>query len=187
MKSTHPCSDGKSHVEWICFFIFWLRALELLLCLYVYKRRQESESQKVPKCWAIGQMCCSKYPRMHDDKMVSLFIWITHKEIMSIAAALSTFKWTEWPDFLLRVFWKWRLKRRQQALTESCHCTEQKSSHKPLPVAWHLKVHVSSWHFLSTCLGNIGFHPLGPHFKLTLSGMMQEMQTTSVAFSGGTH
>lgn len=38
------------------------------------------------------------------------------------AAVVSTSGLTEWPDFLLRVFWNWRRRRRQQALTESCHC-----------------------------------------------------------------
>lgn len=40
------------------------------------------------------------------------------------AAAVSTFGLTERPDFLLRVFWNWRFRRRQQALTE-------RPSHKP--------------------------------------------------------
>lgn len=57
-----------------------------------------------------------------------------------------------------------------------------KPSHKPLPVAWPLKAHVSSWHFLSVCLWNRGFHPVGPHCGLRLSGMMQN---TSVFFMGG--
>ncbi|CAJ1068035.1 Hypothetical predicted protein [Xyrichtys novacula] len=37
------------------------------------------------------------------------------------------------------VFQIWRLGRRQQALTESCHRTRQKPTHKPLPVACPLK------------------------------------------------
>lgn len=84
--------------------------------------------------------------------------------------------WRIDPDFLLRLFWNWRLRRRQQALTESCHCTQQKPTHKPLPVACPLMVYVSLLDvFSSTCLGFIGFHPLGPHFVFKLSGMMQEI------------
>lgn len=98
------------------------------------------------------------------------------ERISSHAAVVSTFRLTERRlIFLLRVFWNWRLRWKQQAPTESCHCTEQKPTHKPLPVACPLKIHASSWHFLSTCLGKIGSRPPGPQFVFKLSGMMQEI------------
>lgn len=87
----------------------------------------------------------------------------------------STLRLRERPDFLLlQVLWNWRLRRRQHALTESCRT-------QTLACGFHpLKVHVSSWRFSSTRLGNIGFCPLGPQFVFKLSGKMQKTHTTSM-------
>lgn len=62
----------------------------------------------------------------------------------------------------------------------------QKPTHKPLPVAFPLKVHVSSWHFLLTRLGNIEFHLLRPKFVFKLRETMQKIKTTLLPFNWGT-
>ena len=137
-------------------------------------------------CQTIALSSWFEFSSMHDDRKVTL----SHKSQEDVTISrrtetvVSTFWLTEWPAFLLWVFGNWRPRRRQQALTESCECTQQKLT--PLPVACPLKVHVYSWHFFPTCLENTGIYPLGPKFVFKLSGMMQKIETTSVSSKGDT-
>lgn len=130
------------------------------------------------KLWTIKLKFFRICPLMHSDKTGSLFIWFSIPRQHCQPCNRGVNIQIDRPAW----FSSSGVPEVEAASPDRELPLQWKPSHKPLPVAWPLKAHVSSWHFLSVCLGNTGFHPVGPHFGLRLSGMMQN---TSMFFMGG--